>query len=231
VAEAPNICAGPFGAVYDFYIERPWLMRLIGRVVWGIDASVLYASMAPVREAANGSTILDVPCGGGVAFRDVAADRDVRYIAVDLSEKMLTRAKRRARTRALSRIEYVRADMTVLPFPDEHADLILSYSGLHMVGDPERAVQEIARCLKPGGRLIGTTFIADGTRRARALFAMSARRGHPIPPSREDLGRWFTQAGIADLEICPQHGFAAFSGHKEPGASPSPQLERASALE
>ncbi len=69
MAEAPNICAGPFGAVYDFYIERRWLMSLIGRVVWGIDASILYRSMEPVGLLADGSTIIDAPCGGGVAFR------------------------------------------------------------------------------------------------------------------------------------------------------------------
>jgi len=32
-AQVPNICAGPFGRFYDFYIERPWLMRTIGRAV------------------------------------------------------------------------------------------------------------------------------------------------------------------------------------------------------
>src|ERR1035438_3386316 len=48
---SPNVCAGPFGAVYDFYIERDWLMRLIGRVVWGIDASVLYTSMEAIRRS------------------------------------------------------------------------------------------------------------------------------------------------------------------------------------
>ena len=69
VESAPNTCAGPFGAVYDFYIERPWLMQLIGSAAWGIDGSVLYASMAPIRSAAPGSTIIDVPCGGGVALR------------------------------------------------------------------------------------------------------------------------------------------------------------------
>jgi ubiquinone/menaquinone biosynthesis C-methylase UbiE len=90
------VCAGPFGAVYDFYIERDWLMRLIGRVAWGIDASVLYTSMEAISRAADGATVLDVQCGGGVALRALHPDQDVRYVAVDVSEKMLSRAKRRA---------------------------------------------------------------------------------------------------------------------------------------
>lgn len=189
-------------------------MRSIGRVVWGIDASVLYTSMEPISHVAAGATILDVPCGGGVAFRALRPDQDIRYIAGDLSEKMLSRAKRRARTRSLNQIELLTADMTALPFPDGQADLFLSYSGLHMINDPEQAINEIARCLKPGGQLIGTTFLAQGPRRARALFAIGSRSGHPLPPSREDLHRWLTTAGIADATIGPQPGFAAFSGHK-----------------
>jgi SAM-dependent methyltransferase len=210
----PNICAGPFGAFYDFYIERPWLMRSIGRVMWGIDASVLYTSMEPIRHLANGSTIIDVPCGGGVAFRALRPDQDVRYIAGDLSEKMVARARRRARARSLSRIEYLAADMTALPFPDGEADLFLSYSGLHMVSDPEKAVREMARCTRPGGRLVGTTFLAEGTRRSRALFAIGSRRGHPVPPRREDVRRWLLDAGLAGVVVGAQSGFATFSAHK-----------------
>ena len=212
--DTPNICAGPFGAFYDFYIERPWLMRCIGRAVWGIDAPVLYASMEPIGHVADGATIFDVPCGGGVAFRNLRPDQDIRYIAGDLSEKMLTRARRRASRRSLNQIEVVAADMTALPFPDGQADLFLSYSGLHMVDDPEQAIKEITRCLKPGGQLIGTTFLADGPRRARALFKISSLSGHPLPPRREDLHRWLATAGIADVTIGPQLGFAAFAGHK-----------------
>ena len=214
VDHTPNICAGPFGALYDLYIERPWLVRSIGHAVWGIDASVLYESMEPISRVAKGATILDVPCGGGVAFRALRPDQDVRYIAADLSMKMLTRAARRARKRSLSQIELVVADMTALPFADAEADLFLSYSGLHMVDDPERVVKEIARCLKPGGRVIGTTFLSDGSKRARRLFEIGSRHGHPVPPSRENLLRWLASGGLAEPAIGPQLGFAAFSGHK-----------------
>jgi ubiquinone/menaquinone biosynthesis C-methylase UbiE len=209
----PNICAGPFGTVYDVYIERPWLMRAIGRVVWGMDASILYSSMAPIGEARD-VTILDVPCGGGVAFRALRSEQRVRYIAGDLCPKMLRRAERRARKRSLNQVEFVAADMTELPIADSEVDLFLSFSGLHMVDEPERAVAEIARCLKPGGQLIGTAFFSDVSRRARTLFAIGARSGHPLPPSRDDLLRWLTDAGLSDPVIGPQRGFATFSARK-----------------
>jgi ubiquinone/menaquinone biosynthesis C-methylase UbiE len=168
--QVPNVCAGLFGAFYDFYIERPWLMQAIGRAVWGIDSSVLYESMEPIARAGAGATIVDVPCGGGVAFRALSPAQDVRYLTADLSPKMLRRAERRARARSLSQVELLVADMTELPFADGAVDLFLSYSGLHMVPNPREAVAEMARCLKPGGQLIGTTFLSDASRRARALF-------------------------------------------------------------
>jgi ubiquinone/menaquinone biosynthesis C-methylase UbiE len=215
LSQTPNICAGPFGAFYDFYIERPWLMQAIGRAIWGMDSSVLYASMEPIADVADGAKILDVPCGGGVAFRALRPDQDVRYVAGDLSKKMLERARRRAKARGLSQVEVLEADMTKLPFADGEADLFLSYSGLHMVDDPEQAVKEIGRCLKPGGRLLGTTFLSDASRRARALFKIGSFSGHPLPPHRENLQRWLVQAGMIEVAIGQQRGFVAFSGRKQ----------------
>ena len=213
----PNVCAGPFGAFYDFYIERPRLMQAIGRVVWGIDSSILYESMKPIARVPAGATIADVPCGGGVAFRAIEAEQDVRYLAADLSPEMLSRAARRAQARSLSQVELLVADMTELPFSDSEIDLFLSYSGLHMVPDPQKAVMEIARCLRPGGELIGTTFLSDASRRARALFRAGSYRGHPLPPRRADLHRWLEAAGFEAATIGPQSGFAAFEGRKSAG--------------
>ena len=212
--QVPNVCAGPFGSFYDFYIERPWLVRIIGRAIWGIDGSVLYESMEPIAQAPAGTTIADVPCGGGVALRALRPEQDVRYLAGDLSPKMVKRAERRARARSLRQVEPLVADMTELPFADEEVDLFLSYSGLHMVPDPQRAVAEISRCLKPGGRLIGTTFFSDGSLRARALFRIGSYSGHPLPPSREILRGWLEDAGFDAPAIGPQRGFATFEGRK-----------------
>jgi ubiquinone/menaquinone biosynthesis C-methylase UbiE len=212
---SPNICAGPFGALYDFYVERERLMNAIGRAVWGVDVSGLYTSMKPITRASGGATIIDVPCGGGVAFRALTPGQDVRYLAGDVSEKMLTRAEHRARKRSLTQIEFTIADMTSLPFAAAQADLLLSYSGLHMIDDPQSAVHEIGRCLKPGGELVGSTFLAEGSRRHRALFAIGSRRGHALPPHLADLRRWLDEAGIVGAVVEPEQGFAVFHGRKQ----------------
>jgi len=209
-----NFCVGSYGVIYDFCIERERLMRAVARAVWGIDMSVLYASMEAIGRVSDGATVLDAPCGGGVAFRALRPDQDVRYIAADLSEEMLARAQRRAKKRSLDHVEFAVADLCALPFGDEQADLFLSYSGLHMLKDPEQAVREIGRCLKPSGELIGTVLLAEGSRRARTLFRLGRRRGNPTPPRRDDLRRWLTAAGIAEPTIEPERGFAVFRGHK-----------------
>jgi ubiquinone/menaquinone biosynthesis C-methylase UbiE len=214
--EVANACAGPFGVIYDAYVERPRLMNAISRLIWGIDTSVLYASMAPIGRVPDGATILDVPSGGGVAMRALRPDQDVRYVAVDLSEEMLARARKRAAKRSLGQVEFLAADMTSLPFEDGVADLFLSFSGLHMVPNPDRAISEIARCLKPGGRVIGTTFLSDVSRRARALFAIGSRSGHATPPARSELRRWLESSGLGEVTIGPQRGFVAFSATRLP---------------
>lgn len=220
--QVPNVCAGPFGAFYDFYIERPRLMQAVGRAIWGIDASVLYAAMRPIEEASVGAVIVDVPCGGGVAFRALAPEQDVRYVAADLSPKMLRRAQKRAEKRSLRQVELLEADMVELPFADAEVDLFLSFSGLHMIPDPGRAVAEISRCLKPGGKVVGTTFLSDGSRRARAIFKAGSYRDHPVPPDREQLLSWLGNAGLVEAQLGPQMGFTSFEARKPSGARCEP---------
>lgn len=218
MAAAKNQCAGPFGIAYDFYIERPALMRAVGRAIWGIDALALYRSIdATLPRLGGGATAIDVPCGGGVAFRGLRPGQDVRYIAGDISERMLERAAARARARSLSQVELVHADMLALPFADAQADVFLSYSGLHMVDDGERAVREIARCVKPGGELVGTTFVREGSVRQRALFALGARSGHALPPRADELCGWLSAAGFVDVELSPSRGFVAFAARRRAG--------------
>src|SRR4051794_15554853 len=109
--EARNQCATAFGAFYDFYIERPWLSRPVGRLQWGIDVRPMYPSMEVIARAGGGATVVDVPCGGGLALRALRPDQDVRFVAVDMDERMLERPRARAARRGRGRVETLAADM------------------------------------------------------------------------------------------------------------------------
>ena len=188
--------ASPLGAAYSAYMERPHLSRVLGRAFWGGDTKAYYESMAAIGETADGATIVDCPCGAGPAFRALDPGREVRYVAADLSPAMLRRARRQAARRGLDGIEFVESKAEELPLEDASADLFLSVWGLHCFPDPAAAVAEIGRVLKPGGRLVGASFVRGPSLRQRLT----------LRPHRGDFGPMGTEADLlgwldaADLE-------------------------------
>jgi ubiquinone/menaquinone biosynthesis C-methylase UbiE len=188
--------------VYDFVVEHERLAHVLGRVVWGTDATLLYERMSVVAETPDGSAILDVPCGGGVAFRALDPRRQVRYVAVDLSPGMLRRARREARRRGLGRIEFHEADVESLPFQDAGFDLCLCFNSLHCFADPAAALREIGRCLRPGARFVGDTVFRGAGDRFDRLIGLYSRSGvFGRVPTLDELGSWFSAAGMMDLRI------------------------------
>jgi SAM-dependent methyltransferase len=122
-------------------------MKAIGRTVWGIDASVLYDSMEPLAGIGDGKTVVDVPCGGGVAFRALRSEHDVRYVAIDIDEKMLARARARA-------LELKLGDAAHLPWPDGAFTVALSANTFFFLQQPELVLAELHRVVSPGGRVV-----------------------------------------------------------------------------
>src|SRR5205085_4137298 len=108
---------------YDAVVERERLARVLGRLVWGIDTGSFYRDIDRLTGEPNGTAILDVPCGGGVALRGLRTGQNVRYVAADLSPVMLGRARAEAQRRGLDQIEFVEADVESLPFEDGSFDL------------------------------------------------------------------------------------------------------------
>ncbi len=208
MAHERNICAGPFGAVYDFYIERPRLARLVLGAMWGVDPRPFYRSLAAVAEVPDGATVLDVPCGGGVALRGLRSDQRVRWIGVDVEPAMLERARRRAARHRSVEPRLIEDDMYRLPQEDATVDLCLSYGGLHCVSEPRAALAEMARCLRPSRRLLGSTFLAQGSRRQRLLLGNG---DFGSTGSAADLRQWLRDAGLADMSIDREDGLAVFS--------------------
>ena len=94
-----------------------------------------------------GDRVLDACCGTGDLA--VAAERaGGRVTALDFSEAMLARARRKSES-----VEWVRGDLLALPFDDEAFDAATIGFGIRNVADLEAGLRELARVLAPGGRL------------------------------------------------------------------------------
>ncbi len=203
------------GAAYDYAVERPALARVAGRLLWSADIAVFYRPMDAIAEAPDGATILDVPCGGGVALRRLGRGQRLRYLAVDYSPGMLERTRRVASELGLTGVEYVQADVGALPFDDASVDLCVSSAGLHCFPDPARAVAEIARCLRPGGRLVGSMAVCGTSARHDAQMALFRRTGALGPGgTQSDLEAWVRDAGLSDLQTERSGALVRFEARK-----------------
>ena len=99
-----------------------------------------------------GGIALDVGCGPGNVTASLAraAGPDGLALGVDISEPMLARA---VRAEAGPQIGFLRADAQRLPLRDETVDAVVSIAVLQLIPDPIAALAEMARVLRPGGRL------------------------------------------------------------------------------
>jgi SAM-dependent methyltransferase len=103
----------------------------------------------------DGARVLDSPCGDGF-YTDLFA-RHLRagtLVAADLSPECLNRARAAVRpASAQLALEFARADAYRLPFDDESYDLVWCAQSLITLDDPARALRELARVVRPGGRV------------------------------------------------------------------------------
>ncbi|WP_217166249.1 class I SAM-dependent methyltransferase [Streptomyces sp. AC512_CC834] len=100
----------------------------------------------------TGSAICDVACGAGHLALSFAGERPARLVGVDPAPNMLESFRRLAAERGAP-VETVEAHAEELPFPDASFDLVVSRLAPHHFRDIPRAVAEMARLLRPGGRL------------------------------------------------------------------------------
>ena len=110
-----------------------------------------------LAQAAEGP-VLELGCGTGRIALPVGRS-GVPLVGIDLSERMLQRARSRVRrARLAGKVRLVRGDIRHLPFPDRHFDLVMAPYGilqsLVVEADLGATLRAVARALKPGGRLV-----------------------------------------------------------------------------
>ncbi len=152
----------------------------------------------------EGEVVVDLGSGGGLDV--LLAARKVgltgRAIGIDMTQEMIDLARRNAAKSGLSNIEYHLATIDKLPLPDASVDCVISNCVINLAPDKAAVFREIARVLKPGGRL--------------AVSDIALKRG--LPPEIgndlmayvgciagailiEDYRRMLGEAGFAHVEV------------------------------
>jgi SAM-dependent methyltransferase len=204
----------PWAVVYDFIVERSAVGGVLWKVGMGSDIKKLYSAAEEIGRLPDGSAVLDIPCGGGVALRGARPGQDIRYVAADISPDMLERTRKEAERRGVA-VELREADAGALPFDADAFDLAVCFTSLHCFPDPARAVKELGRVVKPGGRITGSAFLTDSGLRFKPMI-VAGRAGGLLGPSgtHADLRRWLTWGGFEDVQLDRSGGLTYFTGRR-----------------
>ena len=99
-----------------------------------------------------GAKLLEVGVGTGLSLPLCA--RNLDYTGIDLSQKMLDRARTRVESLGLTNIQLLKMDATILDFPDNSFDRVLAAYFISTVPDPVAVIHEMKRVCRPGGCLV-----------------------------------------------------------------------------
>ncbi len=170
-----------------------------------------------------GQRILDLAAGTGAS--SVALARSgATVVAADFSPGMIAEGERRHGAGApgggIPNLSFVQADATDLPFADEEFDTVTMSFGLRNVNEPQKALRELLRVTRPGGRLVVCEFSHPPSRAFNGLYRFYNDRVLPIVakavssnaeaydylnesirdwPDQRTLSSWIREAGWTDV--------------------------------
>lgn len=184
-------------------MELPWVARSWERYVRPAMDALLTRSKIDLESeytvahsmlGAPAGPVVDLGCGSGVFLRRLARDfPGLPVIGLDVSRAMIEEAMAQAQEHALA-ADFVRAEVPPLPFADASLGGVVAAGLLHFIGPLDALLAEAARVLKPGARLVASTF---------DVYAVAKPLTHSAglhPRAEADLRAATEQAGLAGFE-------------------------------
>ena len=171
-----------------------------------------------------GETVADLGCGGGfdvfIAARKVGPEG--RVIGVDMTPEMLAKARRNAiafeeRT-GMKNVEFRLGEIEHLPLADRSVDAVLSNCVINLSPDKPQVWREIARVLRPGGRVAVSDLALLIPLPKPVAGKIEALVGCVAGAALvEDTERWMREAGLTDIELEKKSSYVdALSSWRDP---------------
>ena len=115
-------------------------------------------------EIEQGESVLDIGCGGGVDTMAAAimVRPTGRVVGVDMSSEMVERARENLSETHLANVSFQESSAEDLPFLDKDFDVVISSGVFNLIPDKRKALKEVFRVMKPGGRLMMADQVLTG---------------------------------------------------------------------
>lgn len=157
-----------------------------------------------LREAAvqGGERVLDLGCGPGHTALALAA-RGCEVVGLDLAAPMLDHARRLAAERGLQSVRFERGDVEALPHPRGAFDRVTSRFSAHHYPEPQAALREVARVLRPGGLFLLSDTVAPEDPTQDTFFNAVELLRDPSHVRNHSPSQWIAMAAGAGLALEP----------------------------
>ena len=175
------------------------LVRLSTRRLFPPGGEDLYRQVARLTELTPGMEILDVASGKGIPLEFFVREHGVHGTGVEEDAYLIGEAEAHVREERLTgQMSFQKASPGDLPFRDETFDVVVGEVGLAARVDPKKAIRELARVLRPGGRVVLIQLVwkapVDEDRRRTLSDHLGAR-----PLMLVEIRRVLMDAGVTDL--------------------------------
>jgi arsenite methyltransferase len=192
-------CCGPTNYSSEELASLPEAARL---------ASLGCGNPIAVAELREGETVLDLGSGGGIDVL-LSAQRVGpmgRAFGLDMTDEMLALAQRNADAAGATNVKFLKGHIEAIPLADASVDVVISNCVINLAADKPAVLREIARVLRPGGRLGVSDIVADD----ELTPAERAERGSYVgciagALSFTEYRHGLQEVGLVDVSITPTH--------------------------